>query len=146
MKRWLQYALVIVLVGSTAASSQAEICPMKWQSGQPKPCAMMPALKMSHHHATQAAGHDCCPKSATHYGAAQPQCRPVELSAGTSEMTCCSLDPQPAQSQVVSIKRPLTVAIAHATPATPSRASMVHASPLPTPQNPVFRLKEDLRI
>ncbi len=149
MKRWFQYALVLAVMASMAASSQAEICPMKLQGGQGQPCGMsMPAMNLAHRHPSKAAsGHDCCPKGATHHRAAQPQCPPFEISACMSSMTCCSLDPQPAQSSnLLAVEQPVVLGIAHQPLLPPSCTSMVHDAPLPSPENPVFRLKEDLRI
>jgi len=146
MKQVLHSVLLLALVASMAASSQAEICPMKLQSGQTGACGASMGIK--HHHAAQtASGHDCCPRSPAHH-TAPSQCPPVELSACMSGMTCCSLDPQPIQSslQVVAIEQPITFGTIKPPLLPLSRAGMMHATPLPTPGNAVFRLKDDLRI
>jgi hypothetical protein len=130
---------IFTLAVSLAAWSQAEICPMLMQ-GLATACARVAGTTQP-----PASHHDCCPRSLAHM---KSHCARVNLAMGDHGMPCWSLDPPPASTPKASpsSQPQVIVAVLHAfCPPAPSqrRASV---DPAPSPGNPVFRLKEDLRV
>jgi hypothetical protein len=130
---------ILTVAVSLAAWSQAEICPMLLQ-GHATTCARVAATTQP-----AASHHDCCPRSLAHV---KSHCARVNLAMGDHGMPCGSLDPPPASAPRISTSAQQLVAVAmlHAfgLPAPSQRCAS--ADPAPSPGNPVFRLKEDLRV
>jgi len=146
MKRFLQRCFVLLMVATMASWSQAEICPMKLQTGRVEACG---TLSREHsHHATSATPHqhDCCPKGHQH-STARAQCPDHELSGCSSAMACCSLDlPLSNNLKINSLPLPdVAVAVALIYPLPVCTAQVVGSQPCPS-ESSAFRLKEDLRI
>jgi hypothetical protein len=135
----LKRVWVLALMISLAAWSQAEICPMMLQ-GRATACGhATAATKPASSH------YDCCPRAPAR---TKLHSFNVRLAMGDHGMPCSSLEPPPASAPKISTfaQQQVVVGVLHAfcPPALSQRRASADLAP--SPGNPVFRLKEDLRV